>query len=64
VLREIFADRHAFTTSIPALNDERNDCRHGNARGTEFGRRFDMIPLDVHANVITGLLDASAFVWT
>jgi hypothetical protein len=48
----------AFTTSVRALNDKRNGCRHGNARGTDFDGRLDITPQDVHLNVITGILPA------
>jgi hypothetical protein len=43
VFREIAADLQACTTSAPLVSDERNVCRHGNALGADFGRRFDMI---------------------
>ena len=41
--------------------DERNDSRHGNALGTDFDGRLDIIPQNVHMNVTATILDASAF---
>jgi len=58
VFREIPADLQASTTFAPLAKDERNDCRHGNARCADFGRRFDIIPRNVHLNVTTGILGA------
>ena len=43
VFREIPADLQAATTFAVVAKDERNDSRHGNGLGTDFGRRLDII---------------------
>jgi len=60
VFLEIAADLQAATTFVPALNDERNGSRHGNALCTEFDERLDIIPRTVQMNVSMGILDASS----
>ena len=58
-----FQDRHVlgalFATSV---KNERNDSRHGNALGTDFDRRFDIILQDVQMNVTTAVLDARVLI--
>jgi predicted DsbA family dithiol-disulfide isomerase len=53
VLREIPADLQASTTFAVLAKDDRNGSRHGNALGTDFDERLDIIPRTVQMNVTT-----------
>ena len=57
-----FEDRHVLGAIFaPSAKHARYDSRHGTALGTRFGRRFDIIPQNVHMNIIAPVLSASAF---
>jgi hypothetical protein len=61
VLRDIFAALHARTIFGFRRSAASSGSRHGNALGTRFDGRFDIIPLTVQMNVTTAILDASRF---
>jgi hypothetical protein len=58
--REISAVLHAFTTWPFWRRAARNGSRHGNARDTHFDGCLGILPQNVHMNVNTDILDASA----
>lgn len=53
---------HASRLFAVLAKSVRNDCRHGNTPCTAFGRRLDIIPLNVQMNVASATFDAKGAV--